>query len=92
MSSPYDDLVGQSDTTTSGEKKMGKGLFQSKTIWVNLLTAAVSIGTYLTDSSLFTDNPQFVAIAGTIIGVANVILRVITKEPITGVSKAKAAE
>ena len=59
-----------------------KSIFASKTIWVNGLTAIISIGTYLADSTLFIDNPEFIAIAGTIIGVLNVALRLITKEAV----------
>lgn len=64
---------------------MGKGLIKSKTFWANAITAAVSIGTYLMDSSLLANNPEIVALGGTIIGVMNVILRLMTKEPIQGV-------
>lgn len=88
MSNPYDELVDPVvDDTTSGEETMGKGLFQSKTAWVNILTAIVSVGTYITNSDLLANNPEVVAIAGTVIGVVNVVLRLITKEPITGVVK-----
>lgn len=65
------------------DKKMGKGLLRSKTVWFNLLSGAVSIITYLSASELFTDNPGLVAIGGTIVAVMNIILRMITKEPIT---------
>lgn len=95
MSSPYDDLVGPGDApqepvkpvddATSGEETMGKGLLKSKTFWVNVLTAVVSVGTYISNSDLLADNPEVVAVAGTVIGVVNVILRLITKEPITSV-------
>ena len=60
-----------------------KSIFASKTFWVNALTSVISMGTYLVDSSIFTDNPEFVAIAGTIIGALNVALRLITKEPVS---------
>jgi len=61
---------------------MGKGLFQSKTAWVNGLTALVSIAAYFQGSELLAANPQAVAIIGAVIGVANVFLRIITKEAI----------
>ena len=94
MSNPYDELVDPVaepivDDVTSGEETMGKGLLRSKTAWVNILTAIVSVGTYLTDSDLLANNPEIVAIAGTVIGVVNVILRLVTKEPITGVVNGK---
>ncbi len=68
-----------------GDKNMGKRLLQSKTVWFNLLTGAVSVITYLTASELFTNQPEVVAIGGTIVAVMNIILRLITKEPIKGV-------
>jgi len=64
---------------------MGKSLLKSKVFWVNLITAIVAICTYLINSDLFVNNPSVVAIGGTVIGVLNIILRLITKEPITGV-------
>lgn len=82
MATDYNDLVKPDQEKTP---MLGKGLLRSKTFWVNVLTAVVSVGTYLTNSELLSDNPELVAIGGTIIGVANVILRLVTKEPITSV-------
>ncbi len=62
---------------------MGKGFLRSKTVWVNLLTAAVGIGVYLQDSEILVNNPEVVAGLVTMVGLVNVILRLITKEPIT---------
>jgi hypothetical protein len=64
---------------------MGKGLFQSKTVWVNLLTTAIGIGTYMAGSEVIADNASLVALIVTGVGVANVILRIITGKPITSV-------
>ena len=88
--SVYDDLAtpGEKpveDGATTGDSEMGKGLLRSKTFWANALAAAVSIGTYLMDSDLLASNPEIVAIGGTVIGVLNVLLRLVTKEPINGV-------
>lgn len=63
---------------------MSKGLFRSKTFWFNALTATVSVLTYLQNSEFLASNPEVVAILGTIVGVGNVILRLVTKEPIKG--------
>lgn len=78
MSNPYSDL-------TPGENKMGKSLLRSKTFWVNFLTAAVSLGAYLMNTEFLANNPEVVAIAGTVIGGLNILLRLLTKEPITSV-------
>jgi hypothetical protein len=88
--SVYDDLAGPGDKpvddgATSGEVTMGKGLFRSKTFWVNAITAIVSVGTYLTNTDVVANNPEVVAIGGTVLGVLNVLLRLLTKEPITSV-------
>lgn len=91
--SVYDELASPGDEPekpvdegpTTGDSEMGKGLLKSKTFWVNALTAVVSIGTYLSNSELLANNPELVAVAGTVIGVVNVVLRLLTKEPIQGV-------
>jgi hypothetical protein len=68
---------------------MGKGLLQSKTFWVNAVTLAVSVGTYLMNSELFVNNPEVVAIGGAVIGGLNILLRLMTGKPITGVVSGK---
>jgi len=78
MTDPYTGLV-------SGETNMGKGLIASKTFWVNAITAVVGIATYFQGSDLIAAHPEAVAIIGTIVGVLNVILRIVTKDPISGV-------
>ncbi len=62
---------------------MGKSFLRSKTVWVNLLTAAVGIGVYLQDSEILVNNPEMVAGLVTMVGLINVVLRLITKKPIT---------
>ena len=59
-----------------------KSLFASKTFWVNSLLAVVSIGTYIADSALLADSPEAIAFIGTGIGLVNVILRLMTNEPV----------
>lgn len=61
---------------------MGKSALSSKTIWANLAVIAVGVLGYLQGHELIVENPTVVAILGVCIGVGNVLLRVITKEPI----------
>ena len=56
-----------------------KKLTESKTFWVNLMVALVSLGTYLIDNSILSD-PKVVAIAPSIIAGINIILRVFFTE------------
>ncbi len=65
-----------------GDEEMGKGLLQSKTFWVNLLMSVVSLAVYIQDSALVADNPQVVAGIGAAVGLVNIVLRLMTKEPI----------
>jgi hypothetical protein len=64
---------------------MGKGLLFSKTMWFNVLTALTSIAVFVQDSSFVADHPEAVSAIGIGVGIINVILRLITKEPITKV-------
>ncbi len=94
MSSPYDGLAPNTPfepikskpiiepIEAPGDEEMGKGLFQSKTFWVNLLMSVASLAVYVQDSALVADNPQIVAGIGAAVGVVNIILRLLTKEPI----------
>lgn len=70
-----------------GVSIMGKGLFQSKTFWVNLLMSVASLAVYVQDSALVSDNPQVVAAIGAAVGFVNIVLRLLTKEPIEGLRK-----
>lgn len=90
MSNPYLGLIGD-DTkkdpkpTDKGDKTMAKGLFKSKTFWVNALTAVAGIAAFFQGSELIATNPQVVAGIGTFLGIVNVLLRLVTKEAIKGV-------
>ena len=59
-----------------------KPLFKSKTFIFNFLSVAAGVLTYLVDQSVFT-NPDVVAALVVAQGIANVILRTITKEPVS---------
>ncbi len=58
---------------------MGKSLFKSKTFWVNLLIAGLAALTALNDIDFSTETVAFFGMA---IGLGNIVLRTITKEPI----------
>ena len=79
VDNPYSGLVPE----TKQEEIMGKSIFRSKTIWVNALTAIAGIAATLGGSELIADNPKVAGIAAMITGVVNVLLRVVTKEPVT---------
>ena len=61
----------------------GKPIIKSKTFWVNLATAVAGVLATLGGSELIQDNPQVAGIFATVIGVANVLLRLVTKEPVS---------
>ena len=96
MGSPYDGLTPDTQpdpepvevesitepVEAPGVSIMGKGLFQSKTFWVNLLMSVASLAVYVQDSALVSDNPQIVAGIGAAVGFVNIVLRLLTKEPI----------
>ncbi len=63
----------------------GKPLLRSKTFWVNLITAVAGILTTVGGSEFIQDKPEVVGIMATIVGVVNVLLRLVTKDPVTSV-------
>ena len=58
---------------------MSKKWYQSKTLWVNVVTLAITIIT-----TLITQNIIAPEIGAAVLGVANIILRLLTNQPITG--------
>lgn len=81
--SPYDDLV-PNDKPEPGENNMNpKPLIKSKTFWANLITAAVGILVAVAGSDIIQQNPEYAGYAATAIAVMNVILRLMTKSPVT---------
>lgn len=90
MNNPYDQLVpgGNPTKSQSQENNMnGKPMIRSKTFWVNIITAIAGILTTVGGSDLIQDNPQMAGIAATVMGVVNIFLRFVTKEPVSGIIK-----
>lgn len=79
--SPYDALV--PDSQPQETNMNGKPITRSKTFWVNFITAIAGVITTLGGSELIQENPQYAGIAATVIGVVNVILRLVTTEKVT---------
>lgn len=93
MSSPYDDLVPEPAPETQPEPTKPlevidvKSIFKSKTIWTNLVAGAVAVVTHLADSDLVADNPELAMYFGTGLAVLNLLLRLVTKEPVSVTGK-----
>lgn len=59
-----------------------KLIWQSKTFWLNALTAAAGILVVVVGSDVVKDHPQLVGYLAIAQGVINVFLRMITSEPV----------
>jgi len=64
------------------EQKMPKSALASKTIWANIAVITVGVLGYLQGHELIVENPTVVAAIGVAIGIGNVILRLVTKDPV----------
>ena len=64
--------------------KQKKSWWQSKTIWVNAITAATATLTVLGGQQIVVEHPQASAAIVAILGGLNVALRIITVLPIGG--------
>lgn len=60
-----------------------KSIFQSKTIWVNMFAGLSTIITMVINSDIILQHPEFAAYGTTALAVINLILRLITKEPVS---------
>lgn len=60
----------------------GKGILQSKTQWVAILTFLVGLLTYLKGDEFVSQNPEIVSYIGMALGVVIFILRLLTNQPI----------
>ena len=88
MSNPYDDLVPDEPATPpapetpEAESDIMKSIFKSKTIWVNVIAGAGTLITMLMNSDIVAQNPEWVAYGTTALAVINLVLRMVTKEPV----------
>lgn len=84
--SPYDELVpddGSPEIQPQEKAMVGKRLRNSKTFWINLITAIAGVAAAVGGSDLIQQNPQYAGIAATVLGVVNIFMRFITKDPVT---------
>lgn len=62
---------------------MGKSLLTSKTFWINFVQGAAALVALVQGSDLIAQYPEAVAILGLVAGGLNIVVRLITSEPIT---------
>jgi len=81
--SPYDELTPHRDTPEPQESPMpAKPIIKSKTFWINLITIIAGIITTVGGSDMIQANPEYAGIAAAILGVVNIAMRFLTKEPV----------
>jgi hypothetical protein len=61
---------------------MGKNFVKSKTLWVNVIMILAGALGGIAGTDVIQQNPQIAGYFVSIMGVVNVILRLMTKEPI----------
>ena len=97
MSSPYNNLTPGNGNSTApksnpakpqpSETNMGKSIFKSRTMWINVITAVAGIVAAVAGSDMIQANPEYAGYAATALSVVNLVLRFITKEPLKVLSE-----
>lgn len=94
MSDAYDDFLDPEPSVEDPTKPvtpnpeperltMPKFLGFSKTFLANAALTVVSVLTALQGQEWVVDHPQLIGVIGAIVGVANVVLRLVTSQPVT---------
>jgi hypothetical protein len=66
-----------------------KTWYQSKTVWLGLLTLTISILSFLQGEEWIQRYPDFVAALGTSVGIATIMLRYVSEKPMALTEKRK---
>jgi hypothetical protein len=59
-----------------------KPWWKSKTIWVNVVVVLVAALTGAANSDAIREYPEVVALIGTLVGILNMLLRLVTRQPV----------
>lgn len=59
-----------------------KSVWKSKTFWVNMLVLAAGVVGYVGGHDVIQDYPTVVAISGAVVGAINIVLRLVTTQPV----------
>lgn len=79
---PSDPILEPTQPQPQEDKLNGKPIYQSKIFWINCITAVAGVVASLAGSDLIQSNPEWAGYAATLLGVVNIVLRLITVEPV----------
>lgn len=61
---------------------MAKSVWKSKTFWTNMLVLGAGVAGYVAGHDVIQEYPQIVAGLGAAVGLLNIILRLVTTQPV----------